>query len=116
VKVAVPRVGDSIAPRFERSATITIYTIHNRKVVDEVDVPLRTKEAFDRIRLLRDQKVDTLICGGVQMVVENMLEANGIQTISWVSGDVSELLDLFVRGQLVSGSLHPGASTPNGSR
>ncbi len=108
MKVAVTRVGDSIAPRFERSATITIYTIKNRKVVDEIDYPLQSKEAFDRIRLLRDQKVDTVICGGVQMVVENVLEASGIQSISWVSGTVSELLDLLVRGQLVSGSRCPG--------
>lgn len=112
MKVAITRVGDSIAPRFERSATITIYTIHNRKVVDEIDYPLQSKEAFDRIRLLRDQKVDTLICGGVQMVVENVLEASGIRSISWVSGTVGELLELFVRGQLCSGSGRPGGDHP----
>ncbi len=110
MKVAVTRVGDSIAPRFEHSATITIYTIRNRAIVDQVDYTLQSKEAFDRIRLLRDQGVESVICGGVQTAVENILEANGIKSISWVSGSVDELLDLFVRGKLVSGSRRSGAN------
>ena len=108
MKVAIPRVGEAIAPRFEHSATITIYTVHERKVVDAVDFSLKSQEALDRIRLLRDQGVDTLICGGVQRAVENMLIGAGIEAITWVSGTVTELLDLFLRGRLVgSGSLPP---------
>ncbi len=110
MKVAVPRVGDSIAPRFEHSATITIYTIQNRKIVDHVDYTLQSKVAFDRIRLLREQGVEALICGGVQTACESILEANGIQAISWVSGSVSELLELFIRGKLVSGARRLGAT------
>ena len=108
MKVAIPRVGNAIAPRFEHSATITIYTVQHRKVVDSVDFSLQSQEALDRIRLLRDQGVDTLICGGVQRSGENMLVATGIEAITWVSGTVTELLDLFLRGRLVgSGSLPP---------
>jgi predicted Fe-Mo cluster-binding NifX family protein len=112
VKVAVPRVGDSIAPRFEHSATITIYTIQNRRVVDDVDYTLQSTEAFDRIRLLRNQGVETLICGGVETAVESILEANGIESISWVSGSVAELLELFIRGKLVSGAERRGTNRP----
>lgn len=107
MKVAIPRVGDAIAPRFEHSATITIYTIRDRRVVKAVDYSLRTQEALDRIRLLRDQQVDTLICGGVQRSVENILVASGIHTITWVTGTAAELLELFLRGRLVGGSSVP---------
>ncbi|MBW2525266.1 MAG: NifB/NifX family molybdenum-iron cluster-binding protein [Deltaproteobacteria bacterium] len=102
--MAIPRVGDSIAPRFERCATITIYEIRDRRVVDSTDFSLQSQEALHRIRLLRDQGVDTVICGGVERATENILIASGIDAITWVTGSVDELLSLFVRGRLVGRS------------
>jgi predicted Fe-Mo cluster-binding NifX family protein len=104
VKVAIPRLGEIVAPRFGYCATIVIFTIENGRVVDRVDFPLRSREPFDRVRLLRDQKVDTMICGGVQDVFEESLRASGIQVISWVSGRVEDLLEMFLRNRLVPGS------------
>lgn len=104
MKVAIPRVGDDIAPRFEHSATITIYTIRDRKVIDSRDYTLQSEKALDRIRLLRDQGIATLICGGVERSTESILSAHGIHAITWVSGRVSELLHLFAQGRLVRSS------------
>ena len=104
MKVAIPRVGGSIAPRFEHSAKITIYTIRDRKVVESTDISLQSQEALDRVRLLRDQGVATLICGGIERATESILIASGINTITWVNGSVDELLALFVKGRLVSSS------------
>ncbi len=71
--------------------------------MDQVDFPIRSREPLDRLRLLRDQEVTTIICGGVQEVFESMMRANSIRVISWVSGSVDDLLALFLRGQLVPG-------------
>ena len=104
MKVAIPRMGESVAPCFEYCATMAIFTIVDGAVTDQVDFPLRSREPFDRVRLLRDQQVDTIICGGVQDMYEDVLRTSGFQVISWVSGAVDDLLDLFVRGQLVPGA------------
>lgn len=104
MKVAIPRMGESVAPCFEYSATVAIFTIGDGDVTDQIDFPLRSREPFDRVRLLRDQQVDTIICGGVQDVYEESLLGSGIQVISWVSGSVDDLLKLFLRGQLVPGA------------
>jgi predicted Fe-Mo cluster-binding NifX family protein len=103
VKVAIPLMGETVAPCLEYSATIAILTVEKGKVVDQVDFPISSREALDRIRLLRDQKVDTIICGGVQDVYEDMLRASGIEIISWVSGNTEDLLSQYLRGQLVPG-------------
>ncbi|MFH1530167.1 MAG: NifB/NifX family molybdenum-iron cluster-binding protein [Pseudomonadota bacterium] len=103
MKVAIPHFGDSVAPCFEYTAAITIFRIEDGKVADQTDFSLQSQRAFDRVRLLRDQGVDTLICGGVQGRFEDLIRANGIQTISWVYGTVEDLLDLFVRGELRAG-------------
>jgi predicted Fe-Mo cluster-binding NifX family protein len=114
VKVAIPRFEEEVAPCFEYSANIAIFTIRGRKVVAQKGFPLQSRDAFDRFRLLRDQQVKTLICGGVQDFFEDLLRANGIHVISWVTGSVDELLDLFIRGRLSPGgrSTHAGPASP----
>ena len=104
MKVAIPHFGEDVAPCFEYSASIAIFTVRGKTVVGQIEFSLQSEEAFDRVRLLRDQNVATLICGGVQESFENLLLASGIRVISWVTGDVRELLQLFMRGKLVTGS------------
>jgi hypothetical protein len=80
-----------------------IFTISEGRVTDQIDFPLCSREPFDRVRLLRDQQVDTIICGGVQDIFEDSLRGSGIQVISWVSGSVDDLLERFLRGRLLPG-------------
>ena len=121
MRVAIPRMGDTVAPCFEYCATMAIFTIGNGGVTAQMDFPLRSREPFDRVRLLRDQQVETVICGGVQEIYEDSLRAVGIRVISWVSGSVDDLLELFLRGQLVPGDesrnpARPGPSSFDRSR
>jgi len=109
MKVAIPRFGEVVAPCFEYSATIAIFTIKGQKITDQVDFTLQSQETLDRLRLLRDQKVNTLICGGVQDFFEDLVLAKGIKVISWVSGNVDDLLQKFIKGELVPGSGRLGA-------
>ena len=114
MRIAIARTGETVAPCLEYSATMAIFTIEEGAVTDQLDFPLRSRDPFDRVRLLRDQEVDTVICGGVMEKYEDLLKASGIQVISWVSGPVEHLLALFLRGQLVPGS-HPGQAAVGGT-
>lgn len=105
VKVAIPRSGESVAPCFGYCATMAIFTVVEGRIDEQIDFPLQSRDPFDRVRLLRDQKVDTIICGGVQDTFEASLKANGIQVISWVSGTVDDLMELYLRGRLVEPDL-----------
>ena len=106
--VAIPRMGEMVAPCFEYCAMMAIFTVEENRVVDQIDFPLRSRDQFDRVRLLRDQEVNTLICGGMQDIYEDMVRASGFEVISWVSGTVEGLLDMYLRGQLVPGTELPG--------
>ena len=108
MKIAIPRFGESVAPCFEYSATIAIFTLRGRKVIDQVDFRLQSHDPFDRVRLLRDQEVQTLICGGVQDRFEDLVRAHGVRVISWVSGSVEDLLDSFLEGTLQPGTARLG--------
>ena len=113
MKVAIPRMGESVAPCFEYCTTMAIFTVGRSGLVDQVDFPLSSREPFDRVRLLRDQAVDTLICGGMQEIYEDLLRASGFQVISWVSGYVEDLLGEFLRGGLHSGMELPMGEGPD---
>ena len=114
MKIAVPRFGERVAPCFEYSATIAIFVIHRKKIVDQIDFVLQSTRALDRIRLLKDQEVDVLICGGIENRFEDVVKANDIRVISWVVGDVETLVDEFLAGRLVAGSgrFHDDGAVP----
>jgi hypothetical protein len=60
VRVAVPRLGEQVAPCFRYAATIAIFTIARGKVIDEVDFCFQSNGSLDRFRLLRDQQMGAL--------------------------------------------------------
>jgi predicted Fe-Mo cluster-binding NifX family protein len=97
-------MGENVAPCFGYCAMMSLFTVQDDRVVEQVDLPLTSHEPLDRVRLLRDQHVAAIICGGVQDIYEKILRANGIEVISWVSGNVNDLLALYLRGQLVAGA------------
>jgi predicted Fe-Mo cluster-binding NifX family protein len=106
-------MGEWVAPCFEYCATMAIFTVDESGQTDQTDFPLKSREPFDRVRLLRDQKVDTLICGGMQAFYEDLLRANGFEVISWVSGLVEDLLLAHLDGTLASGDELPGEIGPD---
>lgn len=103
MRIAIPRMGEVVAPCFEYCATMAIFTVADGRIVDQVDFPLKSRDPFDRVRLLRDREVDALICGGMQDIYEDLLRAGGLQVVSWVSGPVEDLLALYVQGRLAPG-------------
>ena len=106
-------MGETVAPCFEYCATMAIFNVTDSGGVEHVDFPLQSREPFDRIRLLKDQRVDTVICGGMQAFYEDLLKASGFEVISWVSGTVDDLLALFIRGELEPGDELPGNCGPD---
>lgn len=115
MRIAIPRMGESVAPCFETCATMAIFTVERGRVVDQVDFPLRSRDPFDRVRVLRDRAVDTVICGGMQAAYEDLVRASGFRVISWVCGPVEDLLAAFLAGRLAPGD-RPAACGPAGPR
>ena len=109
MKVAIPHHDGEVAPCFEYTAGITIYSVLRKSVTAQTDFTLHSNQELDRIRLLRDQEVTVLICSGIQDAHERLLLASGIRVISWISGNVQKVLHLFLQNKLIPGSARPGA-------
>jgi len=104
MRIAIPRFGESVAPCFEYSATMAIFDVEEGRLVCQADFPLQSRVPYDRVRLMKAEKIDTVICGGLQSFYEDLLKAHDIQVISWVSGNVEDLLKRFLEGRLAPGT------------
>ncbi len=109
MKVAIPHYDGEVTPCFEYTGGITIYSIRKNRVISQTDFTLQSDQELDRIRLLRDQGVTVLICSGIQAAHERLLLASGIRVISWISGKVHKVLNLFLQNKLIPGSARLGA-------
>ncbi len=114
MRIAIPRMGETVAPCFEYCATMAVFTVEGGRVLDQVDFPLRSRDPFDRVRLLRDQGVAVLICGGMQESYEASLRGIGLEVISWVSGPVEDLLATYLQGRLATGTELPERAEAGG--
>lgn len=112
MRIAIPRMGEVVAPCFEHCATMAVFRVGVEGEIDQVDYPLRSREPFDRVRLLRDQDVDCVICGAVAGWYEDVLRTSGLEVISWVAGNVEDLLSLYLRGGLDAGVELPTGPDP----
>jgi len=104
LKLAIPRFDEEVAPCFEYSATISIFTFTRNRIINQTDFSLSSKEPMDRLRLLRDQNVNVLICSGIQASFQMLLESKKVKVISWITGKVDEVIKKFIKGELQGGN------------
>jgi len=102
VKVAIPMFNSRVSPRFDFASKILVATIDSGKVVDKKEYHLTNLNPIRRSALLSEVRINILICGGISDFSLRLLMGNGIEVIPMVSGEVEEVLNLFVNGDLNS--------------
>jgi predicted Fe-Mo cluster-binding NifX family protein len=100
MKVAVPNWEGRISPVFDVAENILLVDAsdgceHLRK---EVNLPPR--DPFERARLLKTLGTDVLICGMLSLPQQRALVSAGIQIIPHICGEVGEVIEAFLGGQL----------------
>jgi len=99
MKVAITNWGARISPVFDSARNLLIAEIDGDDVVD------RTCVAFDAslfprfVALLLELGVQVLICGALCEGPTKMLEAHGIEVISFLTGETEKVLKSFAQGR-----------------
>jgi len=71
-------------------------------VIDRETYSLINLNPIRRSCLLSDLGVNTLICGGISSFSQRLINANAIEVVPMVQGEIEEVLDLFINGNLTS--------------
>lgn len=100
MNVAIPLFGSRISPRFDSCQEILIVTIEGAGIIDKKTVSISSLTPIQRVADLRNRKVKTVICGGINGAIHNHLRNVGISVIYDVMGEAEEALTRFLTGRL----------------
>lgn len=103
VKVAISSDGDSVSAHFGRCQKYIFASIKDRALVEKQEVLNPGHEPGFLPQFLKEQGVNVMIAGGAGPRAVEILKQNGIDCILGVSGNVNQVLDLFIQGKLEAG-------------
>ena len=117
MKVAISIWNDRISPVFDTAGELLLVHYAGTHQGVEERLSLDDSLPWQRIELIRSLGVNTLICGAVSLEFAQMLAMTGVTLIPFVAGDVHEVLQAFLAGDLPSPAFAmPGCCTTGRQR
>ena len=102
MKIAIPMFNTRVSPRFDFASKILVATVDGRQVVDRETYSLINLNPIRRSSLLSDLGVNIIICGGISSFSQRLIKASAIKIIPMVQGEIEQVLNLFIKGNLTS--------------
>lgn len=103
LKVALSCEGDSVSAHFGRCQKYVLASIEDGILKEKQEVLNPGHEPGFLPLFLKQQGVNVMIAGGAGPRAVEILKQNGIDCILGVSGNVNQVLDLFMQGKLEAG-------------
>jgi predicted Fe-Mo cluster-binding NifX family protein len=99
-KIALAIWKNRISPVFDASRTILVLTLENETIIGRQMEMFANDNPVHKLKRLSELAVDTVICGAISRELAQMLSARGINTLSFVTGGVEEVLAAHLAGGL----------------
>ena len=103
MKIAIPIFGNRVSPRFDFSPEIWVIEVERGKVVGQEKLSTANLNLPQRLEQITSNRVDKVICGGIDGLSRNQLGSRGIDVVQDVIGDADIVFGLFMRGRLRPG-------------
>ena len=97
-KIAVTVWEHRVSPVFDSARTLLIAEIKDDALINTSYLNFDPNRPLELLQMLQAQQIVLLICGAVSEGPANMLEAAGIELISFIAGDVLRVLESFLQG------------------
>ncbi len=114
MRVAVSQWRNRVAPLFDASQQLLIGESSGYGFDVEIIGTLNIAELKmeNKVQLLKEAKVDLLICGAISKELETLILNEGIEVDSFVAGEIEHVLRAFSVGALRDGQSYsmPGCS------
>ena len=103
VRVAVPVFGERIAPNFMHCEKLMLGNVRGASITEVGTLDIGGLTDGERVRLLEEQDVSILACGGIAHELMVELRSRGIEVIDNVAGETEQVLQHVARGDLRPG-------------
>ena len=91
-----------ISPVFDSARMVLIADVQNGELRKKSYELFRSELPQCRAATLSTLHVEVLICGAISQVCFNMIEAYGIRIISFVTGEVDQVFDAYLKGNILA--------------
>jgi len=103
MKVLIPVDNERVAPRFGTAKRLLVFEIDNNGIREEEDViDVKSKGAFEKAKLIKDGKIDAVVCLGIENWIFHYLNGFKIKVFPGVNGMVKDVIARFASGNLKS--------------
>jgi predicted Fe-Mo cluster-binding NifX family protein len=99
-KIAIPIFKNRISNRLDCCENIILYFAERDQIKSCKNVHLVKENPVIMLNILLKLDVDVLICNGITNLYTRKLSDSKIQVIPWISGEVQEVIDQYLKGYL----------------
>ena len=100
MKIAIPLFDERVSPRFDCARSFLLAVAENGRAIEREEIPAAVWSPLERVEVLKELGVDTLICGGIDEVSSRRLILRHVKIYSWVTGLAEEALQSLLKGEL----------------
>ena len=107
MKIAVPLFGKRVSPRFDYAPSVAVIEADPvaASVVQRHETDWTGYSVHERVRFLQQAHIKVVICGGIASDAQDALQQQRIKVIAWVTGRAEDALRLYLKGQLLPGTM-----------
>ena len=100
MKIAIPTWNGRVSPVFDSASRLLVVEVGDEGKYSRFETDISEHFLPSKTMRLTGLGVDTLICGAISRPLAYMVTTAGINLIAWISGQVEDVLQAFLRGNL----------------
>ncbi len=110
-KIAIAIDGNNVSAHFGRCPFFAIIELENKKIINKEEIPNPGHRTGFLPKILAEKDVHVIICGGMGKRAQDLFLEKKIKPIIGISGEVNEVIEKYIKGQLKEGDSQclPGA-------
>ena len=99
-RIAIPTWNGRVSPVFDTASRLLVVEAGEGGECSRFETDITENFLPSKTMRLTGLGVDTLICGAISRPLAYMITTAGIKLIPWISGQVEDVLQAFLRGNL----------------
>lgn len=111
MKILMTTRGDFISPRFDLSSEVIIATCYDQQLLEEPHSLILSNVSAELLcDLILKEKINVVVCGGIEEEHYQFLIWKKIKVFDYVIGPHADILRLAMANSLRSGTIFPGVT------
>jgi predicted Fe-Mo cluster-binding NifX family protein len=112
-RIAIPVFKSRVSPVFDSCARLLLVDLEQNQEIARTEILFEGLSKIDRLKILKNSGVSTIICGGISDGFYKMISNNEIPMIIGIAGEVNQVITAFRCSRLDEPCFYmPGYKTP----